>query len=101
VPGRPAPADLFHINEARPPPDVSTLSSSAGLAGANALSNSLAFLLRDPGEYSSEKIPYWTAGIEPRLLVAHHANLGRPELSHVSSHGPDALSTQTIERPEQ
>jgi len=79
---------------------VGALGPSTSLAGSNALSNALAFLLSDPSEESREKLPYWTARIEPWLLVAHYPDRSRPELSKISSHGPDTLSTQAIKRPD-
>jgi len=84
--------EIFDIDHPRLSPEPDTLGPSSGLTGANTFTNSLTFLLSDPGKDRREEISHRPTGIEPRLLVAHDADSRRSQLSHVSGHGPDALS---------
>jgi hypothetical protein len=96
----PSATEIFDIDHPRLPAEPDALGPSSGLARANTLTNSPTFLLSDPGKDCREEISHWAAGIEPRLLVAHHADSRRAQLPQVSGHGPDALSTEAIERPD-
>jgi len=84
--------EIFDIDHPRLSPEPDTLGPSSRLTGANTFTNSLTFLLSDPGKDRREEISHRPTGIEPRLLMAHDADSRRSQLSHVSGHGPDALS---------
>jgi len=89
----PSATEILDIDHPRLPPEPDALGAGSGLPGANTLTNSLTFLLGDPSKDRREKIPHRPTGIEPRLLVAHDADPRRSQLSHVSGHGPNTLST--------
>jgi len=89
----PSATEILDIDYPRLPPEPNPLGPGSGLAGPNTLTNSLTFLLSHPGKDGREEISHRAAGIEPWLLVAHHADSRRSQLPHVSGHSPDALST--------
>src|SRR5262249_2637754 len=89
----PSATEIFDIDHPRLPPEPDALGAGSGLPAANTLTNPLPFRGGHPTKAGREKTPPRPTGIEPRLLVAHDADPRRSQLSHVSGHGPDTLST--------
>lgn len=94
-------ADVLEIEIPGWPAESNALGAGPGQPGAHALPQALALLPGDPGEDGDEQIPNGPAGVEPGLLVAHHADAPHAELFEVSGRHADALATQAVQGPDQ